>query len=88
MLSLLLNTLNSMDTVQVVLGKALVRAADRAARRQRVNRSALVRDALREYLKRLAIVEREARDRQGYKDRPVARHEVGAWDDAAAWPED
>ena len=77
-----------MDTVQVVLGKALVRAADRAARRQHVNRSALVRDALRAYLKRLAILEREERDRTGYESRPAARHEGDPWDKAAAWPED
>ena len=42
-----------METIQVVLGSTLLRATDGAARRARVNRSALVREALREYLKRL-----------------------------------
>jgi len=37
-----------METIQVVLDKKLLRAADAAARRTRRNRSALVRDALRE----------------------------------------
>jgi metal-responsive CopG/Arc/MetJ family transcriptional regulator len=36
-----------METIQVVLDSKLLRAADRAARRSRLNRSALVRAALR-----------------------------------------
>jgi metal-responsive CopG/Arc/MetJ family transcriptional regulator len=42
-----------METIQIVLGSTLVRAANGAAKRARMNRSALVREALREYLKRL-----------------------------------
>ena len=42
-----------MQTIQVVLEEDLLRAADRAARRVRVNRSALIREALREHLKRI-----------------------------------
>ena len=75
-----------METVQIVLGKELLRAADRAARRQRINRSALVREALREHLKRLSAVEREHRDREGYEQRPIGRDEF-AWDKVAAWPD-
>jgi hypothetical protein len=37
-----------------------------AARRRRLNRSALVRDALRAYLRQLETLERERRDREGY----------------------
>jgi metal-responsive CopG/Arc/MetJ family transcriptional regulator len=44
-----------METVQVVLDKELLRATDQAARRTKRNRSALVRDALREHLRRLEI---------------------------------
>src|SRR5213595_3079127 len=44
-----------MEIVQIVLDKKLLRAADEAARRTKRNRSALVRDALREHLRRLAI---------------------------------
>ena len=43
-----------MQTIQVVLEEKLLRDADRAARRVRVNRSALIREALREHLKRAA----------------------------------
>ena len=77
-----------METVQVVLGKELVRAADRAARQHRTNRSALIRDALREHLKRLAVRQRERRDREGYEIRPAGRGELTAWDKVAAWPDE
>lgn len=77
-----------METVQIVLGKDLLRAADRAARRRRMNRSALVREALQEHLKRMTIREREHRDRQGYQSHPVERSEFSAWDKVAAWPDE
>ena len=77
-----------METVQIVLGKELLRAADRAARRCKINRSALVREALRAHLKRLAAGERERRDRDGYEVRPVRRSELSVWDKVAAWPDE
>ena len=76
-----------METIQVVLNSELLRAADGAARRARVNRSALIREALREYLKRLRTRELEVRDRRGYQQRPEAAAEVAGWERVAAWPE-
>jgi metal-responsive CopG/Arc/MetJ family transcriptional regulator len=76
-----------METIQVVLGSALVRAADGAAKRARMNRSALVREALREYLKRLETRELEARDRAGYEAHPDVSTEAAEWERVAAWPE-
>jgi metal-responsive CopG/Arc/MetJ family transcriptional regulator len=73
-----------MATIQVVLEEGLVRAADRAARR--VNRSALIRDALREHLLRLRKREAEALDRQGYERIPL--NEFRVFEKAAAWPEE
>jgi metal-responsive CopG/Arc/MetJ family transcriptional regulator len=58
-----------METIQVVLDKGLLQATDRAARRMKRNRSALVREALREHLKRLEVRSSEERDRQGYERR-------------------
>ena len=40
-----------METIQIVLDKGLLQATDRAARRMKRNRSALVREALREHLR-------------------------------------
>ncbi|HXY25838.1 MAG TPA: ribbon-helix-helix protein, CopG family [Candidatus Acidoferrum sp.] len=75
-----------MKTVQIVLDQELLRATDVAARRTRRNRSALVRDALREHLRRLAIRELEERDRAGYARRSSAADESSAWEAEAAWP--
>jgi metal-responsive CopG/Arc/MetJ family transcriptional regulator len=75
-----------METVQIVLDKELLRATDQAARRTKRNRSALVRDALREHLRRLEIRDREERDRAGYSKQRQSRDEVSAWEAEAVWP--
>jgi metal-responsive CopG/Arc/MetJ family transcriptional regulator len=80
------NGLNSMETIQVVLDKKLLMAADQAARRTKRNRSALIRDALREHLRRLEIRAREERDRQGYSRRRQTTDEFVVWEAEAEWP--
>ena len=77
-----------METVQVVLDQELLRAADRAARRVKVNRSALVRDALRAYLKQLHYEEKERLDREGYERHPDSEDDLAPWEQVAAWPRD
>ena len=77
-----------METIQVVLDKKLLVAADRAARKMRANRSAFVRDALREHLRRLEIGAKEDRDREGYSRLPQARDEWAPWEAEAAWLEE
>ena len=79
--------LHNMETIQVVLDSALLRATDGAARRARLNRSALVRDALREHLKRLQTRELEAHDRRGYQEHPDTSTGVAEWERVAAWPD-
>ena len=75
-----------METVQIVLDKKLLVATDRAARRTKRNRSALVRDALREHLRKLEVRAREERDREGYAKQPHGRHESQPWEAEAVWP--
>jgi metal-responsive CopG/Arc/MetJ family transcriptional regulator len=75
-----------MEIVQIVLDKKLLKAADRAARQTKRNRSALVRDALREHLCRLELRVIEERDRQGYARHPKAEEEARGWESEAAWP--
>jgi metal-responsive CopG/Arc/MetJ family transcriptional regulator len=77
-----------METIQVVLDAKLLKAADLAARRQKLNRSALIRQALREHLRRLHMLNLEASDRRGYEAQPQQVEEFRIWEDAAAWPED
>lgn len=75
-----------METIQVVMDVGLLRAADTAARKLKVNRSALVREALREHLKRLHTRELELRERQAYERIPDDPQEFAVWDKVAAWP--
>lgn len=77
-----------METIQVVLDAKLLKAADTAAKSQKVNRSQLIRQALREHLERLRIVDLEERDRRGYQAQPQRLEEYRPWEEAAAWPED
>ena len=76
-----------MKTIQVVLDTKLLKATDLAAKRQKVNRSALVREALRQHLKRMRELELEERNRRGYLAHPQREEEFRIWEDAAAWPE-
>ena len=77
-----------METIQVVLDTKLLKAADTAAKRRKVNRSQLIRQALREHLDRLRMTDLEERDRRGYQARPQRAEEYRPWEEAAAWPED
>jgi metal-responsive CopG/Arc/MetJ family transcriptional regulator len=76
-----------METIQVVLDKKLLQATDKAARRLKRNRSALVRDALKEHLRRLETLALEEQDREGYAKHPQTASEWGHWETEAAWPE-
>ena len=77
-----------MQTIQIVLDAKLLKATDVAARRQKLNRSALIRQAIEEHLRRLHTAELEDRDRQGYELRPQRPEEYRPWEEIASWPED
>ena len=74
-----------METIQVVLDKKLLQAADRAARKAQQNRSALVRDALREHLRLLERRPLENRDREGYSKQPLGYGRLLDWEAGAVW---
>ena len=77
-----------METIQVVIDEKLLQASDRAAKRAKLNRSELVRLALREHLQRIQILEAEQRDQLGYEKLPQSRvTEETAWEAEAVWPE-
>ena len=75
-----------METIQVVLDSKLLRATEVAARRRKLNRSALIREALRAHLKNLEIRERELRDRRGYEAGPQDSNDFSGWEAEANWP--
>jgi len=49
---------------------------------------ALIRDAFREHLKRLAIRELEQCDRKVYESRSQRDKELSDWEREASWPEE
>lgn len=59
-----------MEAIHVMLEADLLKAAERAARKLKTNRSALFRDALRAHLRRIELAELEQRDRDGYANQP------------------
>jgi metal-responsive CopG/Arc/MetJ family transcriptional regulator len=77
-----------MVLVRVVLDEESLKRVDRAAKRDKVNRSTFIRDALQEHLKRIHTREREDRDRNGYRAQPQCVDEYNWWQEVAAWPED
>ena len=77
-----------MEIVQIVLDKKLLHATDQAAKRTQRNRSALVRDALREHLRRLELRASEERDRLGYSRQSQADAEARDWESEATWPQE
>jgi metal-responsive CopG/Arc/MetJ family transcriptional regulator len=73
-------------TIQVVLEAALLRAADRAARRLKLNRSAFIREAVRSHLQALQVRAREDADREGYERLAEKTADLVAWDRVTGWP--
>jgi metal-responsive CopG/Arc/MetJ family transcriptional regulator len=76
------------ETIQVVLETQLLKAADRAARKLKINRSALFREALRAHLARLDSMAKEKQDREGFTRYPDSFDEPAVWDKVADWPDD
>jgi metal-responsive CopG/Arc/MetJ family transcriptional regulator len=77
-----------METIQVVLDSKLLRATEAAARRAKLNRSALIREALRAHLKKLAVQELERRDREGYEASPADSGQLSGWESEAVPPQE
>ena len=74
-----------MERVHMVLDKDLLRATDRAARKMKVNRSVLLREALREHLRHLEIQSKEDHYREGYALRPHKGVDMSAWEAEGVW---
>ena len=82
-----------MKAVQVVLDARMIKAADVVAKKQKINRSEFIREAIADKLKRLHTQELEERERKGYEaipERPeeAIPFEILAWpDEMLAWPD-
>jgi metal-responsive CopG/Arc/MetJ family transcriptional regulator len=76
-----------MKAVQMTLDEDLIVQVDRAARRLKTTRSEFTRRALREALKHLTTLQREAQHRRGYAAQPVEKDEFSGWESEQVWPE-
>jgi metal-responsive CopG/Arc/MetJ family transcriptional regulator len=76
-----------MQTIQVVLEEKLLKDTDRVVRKKKTNRSALIREALREHLYRLHIRELEEQERRGYEKHPDDPKEIESWEREQVWPD-
>jgi metal-responsive CopG/Arc/MetJ family transcriptional regulator len=76
-----------MQTIQVVLEEKLLKDTDRVVRQKKTNRSALIREALREHLKRVREQELDEQERRGYEKFPQTLDETEWLERAAVWPD-
>ncbi len=76
-----------MHTIQVVLEEKLLKDTDRVVKRKKTNRSALIREALREHLKRVREQELDEQERRGYEKFPQTLEETEWLERAAVWPD-
>lgn len=74
-----------MRTVQMTLDESLIKAVDVAAKRLGTTRSGFTRQALRSALKQANVKEQEARQRDGYKRKPVKGGEFSEWESEQVW---
>jgi len=86
--SLLWSKIHRMTTIQVVMDERTLKEADRAARREGVNRSRLIREAVRAHLARLREREMDERHRRAYEEHPVRPGEFDRFDEEQVWPDD
>jgi metal-responsive CopG/Arc/MetJ family transcriptional regulator len=76
-----------MKTIRVVLDPKLLNLADLAAKRQKVSRSELIRQALHHNLTNILNQDLEEQDRRGYLRQPQRPEDFKIWENAAAWPQ-
>lgn len=89
MWSRLWSTTHTMSkTIQVVVDEKTLRDADREAKREKVNRSELIRRAIAHYVADKQRRLLEERHRRGYERTPVEPGEMLTWREEHGWPED
>ena len=77
-----------MKPVQILLEEGLIRDVDQEARRQRIDRSKLIRQALARYLAGVRREKLEEQHRAGYLRHPQRPDDVAQWERLQQWPED
>ena len=76
-----------MKAIQITFDEALLEKLDRHPAVRERGRSAVLREAAAEYLKRREADEIARRYRAGYQDTAALDDELGGWSDEGTWPE-
>ena len=74
-----------MRTIQITIDEALLDKLDQELLHRGRNRSALIRQAIQEYLAALRRREREEQHRRGYTQKPVKPGEFDIWEREQVW---
>ena len=77
-----------MKAIQVTMDEGLLEKLDRHPAVRERGRSAVLREAAAEYLKRREADEIARRYRAGYRNADALDHELDGWADEGAWPQD
>ncbi|MGC8493113.1 MAG: ribbon-helix-helix domain-containing protein [Syntrophobacteraceae bacterium] len=76
-----------MKTIQMTIDEPLLDEVDRVAQDLKTTRSAFIRSALQQALRRHLIAELERRHAEGYTRHPAAPGEFDAWESEQSWGE-
>ena len=76
-----------MKTIQMTIDESLLSEVDTAVRDLGTSRSAFLRDALQQALKRMQIAVMERQHIAGYKGAPVEADEFDVWQGEQIWGE-
>ena len=74
-----------MKTIQMTIDEPLLRAVDRLSKVRKTTRSAFIRYAVQEELRREQIGIREARHAEGYARKPLKKGEFDVWEKEQDW---
>lgn len=74
-----------MKTIQITIEDTLLTDVDTTIKKLRSNRSAFIRESLKESLAKMRTQEREEQYRRGYEKYPVKKGEFDVWKDKQCW---
>ena len=77
-----------MKAIQITFDERLLQALDEDAEVKRIGRSAVLRKAAREYLRRSAAARIREQYRRAYRDGKGLGEEFAGWTEQGVWPDE
>ncbi len=74
-----------MKTIQITIDEELLQKVDLATHTIKIARSQFIRKALEDALRRLEIEEKERKQIEGYRNKPVTPGEFDVWESEQSW---